>query len=313
MPNSPEIKKFAAVVIKFWHGDPGSEQFIGDAANYVFSFIKSGKTYYLRLTPSAERTKEQIEAELDFIFYLTCGGASLAQPVSSVHDRLIEAISFSERLFFASVFEEAEGDRFKYDSANQNKEHFRLRGKTIGQIHMLSQKYVPSSHFRRFKWNEDQLLTGINRFLPETETVVWREFLKLKELLENYPQSNENFGLIHGDFGETNYRFQNDKLTVFDFDDCCYHWFLYDVAVSIYPHGWRREGLQLLDWLLEGYAEKMPLKIKLADLTMFCQWRLIYMFLVYARKWGFENLSDEQKNWFAGKRANISCGYWWGE
>jgi Ser/Thr protein kinase RdoA (MazF antagonist) len=313
LPKSLEIKNFAAVVIKLWQGDPDSEHFIGDAANYVFSFIKSGKTYYLRLTPGAQRTKAQIEAELDFIAYLNRAGASVSQPVRSINGRLIEETKVSERLYFASVFEEAEGERFRYDSANPDKEHFRLRGKILGQIHMLSRGYVPSGSFPRFKWNEDRLLTGINRFLPETETVVWREFLKLKEILEHYPQSDENFGLIHGDFGETNYRFLNDKMTVFDFDDCCYHWFLYDVAVSVYPHGWRREGRQLLDWLLEGYAEKMPLAVKLSDVTMFCQWRLIYMFLVYARKWGFENLSDEQKNWFAGKRENIARGYSWPE
>jgi Ser/Thr protein kinase RdoA (MazF antagonist) len=117
--------------------------------------------------------------------------------------------------------------------------------------------------------------------------------------------------LIHGDFGETNYRFQGDRLTVFDFDDCCRHWFAYDLAVTIYPHGWRREGLQLLEHLLEGYAEKTSLNTTLAELTMFCQWRQIYMFLVYARKWGFNDLSPQQAEWFARKRENIVRGYEW--
>jgi amicoumacin kinase len=162
-------------------------------------------------------------------------------------------------------------------------------------------------------WNDDKILIEAEKFLPAAETIVWREFMKLKKFLGDYPQSNETFGLIHGDFGETNYRFQKDKLKIFDFDDCCYHWFLYDIAVTIYPHGWRREGRQLLDWLLEGYAEKMPIAAKLSDITMFCQWRLIYMFLVYARKWGFNNLTAQQSEWFARKRENIARGYSWQE
>ena len=129
--------------------------------------------------------------------------------------------------------------------------------------------------------------------------------------MQNYPKSNETFGLIHGDFGETNYRFQNEQLNVFDFDDCCYHWFVYDLAVSVYPHGWRKEGLRLLDYLLEGYAENMPLNIKREEITLFCRWRMLYMFLVYAKKWGFENLTRQQSEWFARKRENIAQGYAW--
>jgi Ser/Thr protein kinase RdoA (MazF antagonist) len=117
--------------------------------------------------------------------------------------------------------------------------------------------------------------------------------------------------LIHGDFGETNYRYQDARLNIFDFDDCCYHWFVYDLAITIYPHGWRKEGLQLLDWLLEGYAESMQSSVTLADVTMFCRWRLLYMFLVHARTWGFERLSEQQAAWFAQKRKNIARGYEW--
>ena len=154
-------------------------------------------------------------------------------------------------------------------------------------------------------------MLGADEFLPKSEKIVWREYDALKERLRDYPKLDLTFGLIHGDFGETNYRCRDDRLNVFDFDDCCYHWFVYDLAVTIYPHGWRREGLQLLDWLLEGYSGNMQLSVTLINLTMFCQWRLVYMFLVYARKWGFENLSKQQAEWFAQKRENIARGYRW--
>jgi hypothetical protein len=83
------------------------------------------------------------------------------------------------------------------------------------------------------------------------------------------------------------------------------------LAVSIYPHGWRKEGLRLLDSLLKGYGEKTDLSFSLAEITMFCQWRLIYMFLVYAKKWGFKGLTTQQIEWFRLKRENIARGYLW--
>ena len=311
MPNSTDKIKLANTALRLWRGEENSLQHVGDSANYIFSFIQSGKKRYLRLTSINKRTKNQIQAELDFVAFLRNGGINAMLPISSSEGRLIEEIEFAENLLFACVFEEAKGERFTYDSAKSNKEHFRLRGKTLGQIHALSKNYTSANDIRRFSWNEDKLLIEASEFLPKTEQMVWREFNLLKEMLENYPKSNETFGLIHGDFGETNYRYQANQINIFDFDDCGYHWFAYDIAVSIYPHGWRKEGLQLLDWLLEGYSENMPSKITLGDVTTFCRWRLIYMFLVYARKWGFEKLSEQQAIWFRRKRENIARGYQW--
>lgn len=303
--------ELANTAVKLWHGVTGSLQQVCDSANHVYSFIESGETRYLRLISSDHRTKEQVEAELDFIFYLRGGGISAMLPLSSSAGRLVEDLRLADNLLFACAFEEAKGERFRYDSVKANKEHFRLRGRILGQIHSLSKAYVPSDSFRRFAWDEDKLLVDINGFLPESEKIVWREYYVLRERLKDYPKASRTYGLIHGDFGETNYRQQGTRLNIFDFDDCCYHWFAYDLAVTIYPHGWRREGLRLLDWLLEGYSETMQSDVTLADLTMFCQWRLIYMFLVYARKWGFEHLSEGQAEWFARKRENIARGYTW--
>lgn len=233
------------------------------------------------------------------------------RPVASAAGQLVEEIGFAGDTLLATVFEEAAGERFRYNPASFNKDHFKLRGRTLGRIHALSMDYAPSVEARRFAWDEDRLLLEAADFLPESEQIVWRTYGELKERLQAYPKSVQTYGLIHGDFGETNYRCLHDRLNIFDFDDSCYHWFAYDLAVTIYPHGRRTEGLQLLNWLLEGYSENMHPEIALADITMFCQWRLIYMFLSYARKWGFENLTEQQVEWFAQKRENIARGYGW--
>jgi Ser/Thr protein kinase RdoA (MazF antagonist) len=312
MRDSVYRNEFADAAFKLWEGDKKSLKFLCESANYVYSFTKSGETLFLRLISNRNRTKKEIQAELDFIFYLHQAGVSVALPVASITGRFIEESKFAEDDgLFACVYEQAEGEQFKYDSAKSNKEHFRLRGKTLAQIHALSTTFVPRSSAQRFSWDTDPLLLGADDFLPKSEKIVWREFDRLREKLRVHPQSKNTYGLIHGDFGETNYRYRSSQLNIFDFDDCCFHWFAYDVAVTIYPHGWRAEGLQLLDWLLEGYSENMPSYLTLAEITLFCQWRMVYMFLVYARKWGFDHLSERQAGWFAQKRENIARGYGW--
>lgn len=311
MPDTNPDKELASRVCKLWHVDSEALRQTGDSANQVYKFIESGEARYLRLTSSRDRTKSEVEAELDFISYLHRGGVHAMRPIHSLAGRLVEEIPSADGVMFACVFEQAEGERFKYREGEFNKAHFRLRGRVLGRIHALSKAYDPSIKPRRFAWDEDRLLANVKEFLPESERIVWREYHALKERLSGYPKSNQTFGLIHGDFGETNYLYSDDRLDIFDFDDCCYHWFAYDLAITIYPHGWRREGLQLLDWLLEGYRENTDLDLTLAEVTMFCQWRQIYMFLVYARKWGFEQLSEQQTAWFAQKRENIARGYAW--
>ncbi len=92
MPHSVRRNELANAAIKLWRGDSESLQYLGDSANYVYSFVHSGKTRYLRLTSSYDRTKEQIEAELDFIAYLHRSGVGAALPISSVARRLFEDI-----------------------------------------------------------------------------------------------------------------------------------------------------------------------------------------------------------------------------
>jgi Ser/Thr protein kinase RdoA (MazF antagonist) len=283
---------------------------VSDSANHVFSFFACGRPLFLRLTSSRDRTCEQIEAELDFIKYLHRGGVSVSLPSTSANGREVETIQQGNASHFACAFEETVGECFDFGADEANRQHFRLRGRTLGRIHALSKGYTPAKGNRRFRWEEDDLFRNIEIYLPQTEKIVWVEYSLLVERLCTFPQDRDTFGLIHGDFGPTNFRHRNGGLTVFDFDDCCYHWYAYDLAVTIYPHGWRKKAKELMEALFEGYAEKILSGVHLRnELVQFCRLRQLYMFLNYAKRWGFKNLSNQQASWFAQKRDNIARGY----
>src|SRR3982751_3443977 len=97
--------ELANTAVKLWQGATDSLQQISNSTNYVYSFIESGKTRYLRLTSSCDRSKGQIEAELDFIVYLRRGGIRAMPPVSSAAGRFIEEVPFANDLLFGCVFE----------------------------------------------------------------------------------------------------------------------------------------------------------------------------------------------------------------
>ena len=310
MSDSTHRAQLALEAVKLWRGESASLRHVGDSENYVYSFIASDKRRFLRLTPDRHRSFSQIEAELDFVSYLHRGGASVSPPLTSLNGRAVEKMRGTGQDLLACAFEEAEGEPFAFNSHESNIKHFRLRGRTLGRIHALAKRYVPPANSRRFTWDEDDRILEAESFLPRSESVVWAEYHRLLGWLRGLPKDGQSFGLIHGDFGATNCRQQDNRLSVFDFDDCCYHWFAYDLAVTIYPHGRRKEAAALLDSLLEGYSEENVWDARLTgDLTEFCRLRLLYMFLTYAKKWGFSDLSDWQAGWFAQKRENIAVGY----
>lgn len=310
MPDTDRIEQIGLAATRLWQAMPHSIRPVNDSANLVLTFDTSDKRIFLRLTSRRDRRLEQVEAELDFLSYLHKGGVSVSLPVHSVNDRPIEIIRIENDALLACAFQEAVGEQFIFGDDEANEKEFRLRGQTLGRIHALARDYAAPPGRRRFHWDEDELLCNTERYLPRSESVVWTEYDQLMSWLRHLPRSSASFGLIHGDFGPTNYRRRDGELTVFDFDDSCYHWFAYDLAVTIYPHGWRRQIKSLADALLAGYSEQfdnaLPTK---EEITGFCRLRQLYMFLSYAKRWGFRNLSDEQQRWFAQKRENIARGY----
>jgi Ser/Thr protein kinase RdoA (MazF antagonist) len=300
----------ATAATALWRGEPGPLERVSDSANHVFTFVLSGERRFLRLTPGARRARTQIEAEMDFVTYLHGHGVCVSLPVASGGGRTVEEIPAGGRVLFACVFEEAVGESFVFSSREADREHFRLRGRTLGRMHALAKRYTPIGGRRRFRWHEDDLFREVEAYLPRSEEAAWAEYRELTGWLSARPTDRDSFGLIHGDFGPTNFRQAGGRLTVFDFDDSCYHWFAYDLAVTIYPHG-RREGASaLLESLLEGYAggaDSTPPRRD--ELIKLCRLRQLYMFLHYAKAWGLTDLSSERAGWFDQKRDNMARGY----
>ena len=48
--------------------------------------------------------------------------------------------------------------------------------------------------------------------------------------------TKNNYGLIHTDIHAGNFFVKDNELTVFDFDDCSYMWFVSDIAIALFYH-----------------------------------------------------------------------------
>ena len=107
-------------------------------------------------------------------------------------------------------------------------------GSLIATMHQVSQKYEPSSY--REQWFEERGIRHALEAAKATSHTQMREKLESAiawiKSLEKTPQT---YGLAHIDLGASNlFVDANDSIGIIDFDDSCYHFFAFDLAIVIY-------------------------------------------------------------------------------
>lgn len=264
-----------------------------------------------RVSKLDDRTVEDYLAETEFVHYLALNGASVADVQSSVNGRFVEQIEVGGGKVYISLFDYAKGmlladNEYRYRENAPLSEYFYNTGKVLGKIHRLSKLYSPehkrSSYFE--KYNMDYI-----------DGLMGDEYSKLKivisQLLDTFhklPKDSEAYGLVHFDFSDGNYHIdmETGDITVFDFDNCMYCWYMFDLA-NLWVHGWgwcmsepdieRRKEIMTnyFDTLLNGYCSETDISQELLQkLSLFINMVLI------------ENIVDEFE---CSKREKVEVEY----
>ncbi len=258
---------------------------LGDFENYIFKAKDKGdEDYVLRLTHSSHRSKKEVEAELDFLRYVAENGAKVAGPLYSISQNLVEEIVAEDGTFFyASLFTYAKGEQVKgEESAYWGDTYFEAWGKAIGQLHRLTRDYPKTDY--RDTWEEDE-----NSIVNELEDEKVKEIATvLMDEIKTLPIEKETFGLMHGDIHPGNFHYDGKELTIFDFDDATYNYFIHDLAMVLYysvlftpwtveeKTTFARKQLQVLrkgyeyeHRLADSWYESLPLFLRLRDIGLY--------------------------------------------
>ena len=210
--------------------------------NLVYVCFKAGKPeYVLRLSLLGDRSAEEYYAEAEFVHYLADNGAPVADVIPSSNGKLVEAFSADGKECFVMLFSYAKGmlisdNGYKYREGAPLEEYFYNTGKALGAIHRLSKEYKPVNKRPEYfdKYNREY----IDALIPD-------EYEELKkaigERLDDFcklPADESVYGLVHFDFSDGNYHIdmKTGDITVFDFDNCMYCWYMFDLA-NLWTHG----------------------------------------------------------------------------
>ncbi|MHA2251314.1 MAG: phosphotransferase enzyme family protein [Candidatus Kariarchaeaceae archaeon] len=212
---------------------PEDLEFIRGYANYVYGFQRNGKEYILRVGHSTNQSYEMAQAEVDWILYLAENKISVAKPILSDADGYVERIELDMGYLNVVAFERAKGAHLDWrnpktwsDKVIQN------WGRITGRMHAVTKSYHP-----KFKRRYDFL----EEWIPEVEEVLENEEKEISEAVmaafndvEHHEKTGDSYGLLHSDLHTGNFFVLDDELTIFDFDGCCYTWFISDIAALLY-------------------------------------------------------------------------------
>ncbi|WP_413299356.1 phosphotransferase [Bacillus sp. 1P10SD] len=264
--------------------------------NSVYSFSKDGRGCILRLSNREKKSFSDLENEIKFIAALAKEEVSVSTPIHSINNLLIELVND----LFIVAFEKADGVAVDVtDTKVWTTELFYNWGKQIGRMHKVSNQL----QLERPKWTKED--PDVLKILPKIHSELIKErYIKLLDELQKFDPNPHLYGLIHNDLHQGNFFVKDRRITIFDFDDCAYHWFAYDLAVSFYHAYWQASSFtpEQTDFshdfwvhLLKGYSEEHTLnKDMLEQIPILLKIREIFLYVLFLEKWDQHNLADWQ-------------------
>jgi amicoumacin kinase len=209
------------------------------SSNDVFRARRRGQTVFLRVTPARHRTPREVEEELRWMSTLAAAGLPVVRPIPSASGRLIEPARVAGAAVCLACFEAAPG-RPARKPDDYRPPIIEGWATLLADLHEQSRAH-PSADGGRASWSQDRVFaTAVQASADETRPAqaALRELVAWMRGLET---GRDVFGLTHADLHLGNLAVDGDRITAFDFDDACHHWFLHDVAVavmSIRKAGW---------------------------------------------------------------------------
>ncbi|WP_409348564.1 phosphotransferase enzyme family protein [Paenibacillus phyllosphaerae] len=283
--------------------------------NLVYSCEREGApAKILRIAFLTDRSREDLLGENEFIRYLFEHGGSVANVVNSIKGNLVEEITHHNRVFFVCLFEKARGKKlvdhnYRYREGVPITEYYYNCGKVLGKLHQLSKEYQPVH--RRYRFSDKYNTAYIDQLIPDSLSPLKEKLVELLHTLEGLDTAPESYGMIHLDYNDGNYMIDYDtgQITVYDFDNSCFGWYMYDLAdlwksgvgwIAAEPDAGKRQTFmdEYFKTALEGYRSETGIPPSMIDqLPLFIQVTLMERIVdtfEHMRRNGEETTCDEE-------------------
>ena len=234
---------------------------INNEYNATFKVLtKDGTQFALRVNVNSPRSVENLKAEIAWVNFLRDDArVEVPHPISTIEDQYFVTVTndLGNSEFKCVLYSWLEGEEL---GDEPTPEQIRSLGAAMATLHVSSKDFklpagagLPS--FKDPMWEtEDFLLSEKSVLDPEAKSLIAQALTVIKseidELYRQHPQQ-----IIHADLHGWNVMWHDEKVAVFDFDDCGLGLPIQDLATAIYYLDTPEQDAALK----EGYASVAPL------------------------------------------------------
>jgi Ser/Thr protein kinase RdoA (MazF antagonist) len=140
-------------------------------------------------------------------------------------------------------------------------------GAITARLHRHARAWAVPAWFRRPRWDLATTLGDRPHWgswqASVTDAEERRQTRRLANVimarLSEFGDGAGRFGLVHADLRLSNLLVDGERITVIDFEDCGFSWYLYDLACALTFNEGRPDVRELIEAWVAGYREVQPL------------------------------------------------------
>lgn len=269
--------------LSLWGADPTSFELVSSGINLVYRIIAQSRIGYLRVTHEKLRSIAELQAALSYQQHLTNCHVPICNLVKSIRGSLVEALEQDSQHFFVHVTQEVPGVPMHFEY--EDKALYERWGMVLGMLHKASVNYEIGNH-RYPSWEGE--IDALQQYVKQEPRFIKKSLDVVSDFMHQYPISNSNFGLIHGDHRKGNVLCDGKDLYIIDFDIPRFFWFMDDISRPFFSSimqqhtNWQDK---LVPYIV-GYRSVFPLdKQEIENWVWFIRLKALNMYLWTKNNW----------------------------
>jgi len=294
-------------------------QLSGGTYNAVYEFEQENERFVIRIG-ELEFDQATTDGMIAWLQYLGKNRAAVPKLVKSLQNNPVEYVQTADRTYSVDVSTKISGENARQRVLQtQDMRWAETFGQAVGKIHQLAAAN-PLDKILLVRPHWDQIGNDFNppvELAPE-ESVIWRKRTALLEQILALPKTPDAYGLIHLDLHLGNILLHADSpaITILDFDDVAFGWFVMDLVTPITDIAVCHPGPQkdevINTYLVEaiaGYQRECKLsETQLAQIPLFLSLLEIGLYTRFHKMKGWQEENGWVKTFMTDRKERIEAG-----
>ncbi|KAA3659654.1 MAG: hypothetical protein DWQ04_21695 [Chloroflexi bacterium] len=291
----------------------------GGTYNAVFEFEKEDERFVIRVG-GLEFDKETANGMIAWLQHLRKNRASVPKLVKSLQNNPVEYIQTADRTYSVDVSAKISGENARsLVLQNQDMSWANTFGQAVGKIHHLALTNPPEQVLQvRPHWEQigNDFIPPV-RLSPE-EINIHRKRTSILNQIKELPKTPDVYGLIHLDLHLGNILLHADSaaITILDFDDVAFGWFVMDLVAPITDivvcHSGQDKDKIINTYLAEaiaGYQLECELSVaSQAQIPLFLSLLEIGLYTRFHKMKGLQQENGWVKTFMTDRKERIEAG-----